>query len=80
MTNNDFNVNRSFLAEKAKRKRVINPDECKFDLGDDIYKLFKGFKEALPLYQKELGMTAPEDRVRTQATCHPSVKGYAVLA
>jgi hypothetical protein len=67
MTNNDFNVNRSFLAEKAKRKRVINPDECKFDLGDDIYKLFKGFKEALPLYQKELGMTAPEDRVRTQA-------------
>ena len=42
MTNNDFNVNRSFLAEKAKRKRVINPDECKFDLGDDIYSV-KGY-------------------------------------
>lgn len=67
MAHNYFNANRCDLAEKAKRKRVINPDECKFDLGDDINKLFIGFKEALPLYQKELGMTAPEDRVRTQA-------------
>lgn len=67
MKHNNFDAKVNNLPEKAKRKRVINPDECKFDLGDDITKLFMGFHEALPLYQQELGLTAPEDRVRTQA-------------
>jgi len=38
MKNNNFDAKVNNLPEKAKRKRVINPDECKFDLVESTSK------------------------------------------
>ena len=49
---------------KRKRKRIISPKECQFDMKDALRHIFTAFHEAVKLYNLEIGMTNPQDRIR----------------
>ena len=52
------------FSEKRKRKRIINPKECQFDMKDALQQLFIAFHEAVEVFNLEIGKTAPQDRTR----------------
>ena len=57
-------TNIGFLNEKRKRKRVISPKECQSDMNEALQRMFLAFHEAVQLYNIEIGLTDPQDRIR----------------
>lgn len=57
-------TNVGILNDKRKRKRIISPKECQFDMKDALKHIFAAFHEAVKLYNLEIGMTNPQDRIR----------------
>lgn len=52
------------FSEKRKRKRIINPKECQYDMQDALREIFMAYHEAVKLYNSEIGLTNPQDRTR----------------
>ena len=52
------------FSEKRKRKRIINPKECQYDMQDALRQIFMAYHEAVKLYNSEIGLTNPQDRTR----------------
>lgn len=50
-------ANVSQKAKKAKRKRIINANECKSDLNQHLKLLFEGFWRAVKYYENEIAFT-----------------------
>ena len=48
----------------TKRKRVINPKECQYDMKEDLRYIFDAYHEAVKLYNSETALTPVEYRVR----------------
>lgn len=53
-----------FYASDGKRKRLINSNECKFDLEKELPLLFSAFSDAVTLFEKEIVLTPVESRCR----------------
>ena len=51
----------------TKRRRIPNSDACKSDLKEELCTLFKVYKEACSLYEKEIVETPPDARLRSKA-------------
>lgn len=49
---------------KAKRKRIINAKECKYELRDVLIVLFEIFRQAVEIFNKEIQQTPPVARPR----------------
>ena len=64
MTNNNSPAKVGIFSEKRKRKRIINPKECQFDMKDALQQLFLAFHKAGTLFNAEIGLTNPLDRTR----------------
>lgn len=64
MIDKNFVAKLTTLPEKKKRKRVINPKECQFDMKDELPLLFRAFHNAVLKFNEEVGLTSPEDRIR----------------
>lgn len=58
-------ANIGILNENRKRKRIVSSKECQFDMKDALRHMFSAFNEAVQLYNLEIGLTNPQDRVRS---------------
>ena len=50
--------------EEGKRKRIINPKECEFELREILQRLFNTFWNAVRLYESEISLTPIQSRCR----------------
>lgn len=64
MTNYNSPAKVGNLSEKRKRKRIINPKECQFDMEEALRQIFIAYHEAVKLYNYEINFTNPLDRTR----------------
>lgn len=64
MNNNLLTANVGVLTERRKRKRIINPKECQFDMKEALVQIFTAFHKAVELYNSEISFTNPQDRTR----------------
>lgn len=47
-----------------KRKRIINPKECQYDMKEELKYIFNAYHEAVKMYNVEIIMTPIESRAR----------------
>ena len=64
MIDNFSPTNIGIFNEIRKRKRIISSQECQFDMKDALQHIFSAYHEAVKLYNLEIGMTNPQDRIR----------------
>lgn len=50
--------------QTGKRKRLINAKECQFDMKEPLILIFNAYHKAVELYNSEIRLTNPQDRVR----------------
>lgn len=48
----------------GKRKRLINAKECQYDMKESLFLIFNAYHKAVELYNSEIRLTNPQDRVR----------------
>lgn len=50
--------------QTSKRKRLINAKKCQFDMQEPLVLIFNAYHKAVELYNSEIRLTNPQDRVR----------------